>query len=365
MLDPALCRGRQRRLLDVLAARRLDAVVLSARHHVYWLTGHWGFWLHESAAVLRADGRCTLVSGNSPNPAAAVDDARSFEASWFATQRQEQPRVLTKALQEVLGGARQVGTDASPAASQLVMHCSRDFHAVDDDLHQLRRRKEADELALMRRAIDCTAAMYARAREVIEPGVEEQTVFLELHAAAVRAAGEVLTPMHLGNDFVSGPGGGPPRGGRAAAAGEVYILDLGPAYRGYFADNARAFAVDRKPTDEQLKAWGAIGGVFPIIERLAKPGTRCRDLFDAGAAHLKEHTGKTLDHHLGHGVGLQPHEFPHINPRWDDVLIEGEVFTIEPGVYGPEYGGGIRLENQYLVTRDGVENLTPFPLELA
>ena len=106
-------------------------------------------------------------------------------------------------------------------------------------------------------------------------------------------------------------------------------------------------------------------GVFPTIERMARPGTRCRDLFEAASAHLREKTGKDLIHHLGHGVGLSPHEGPHLNPKWDDVLEVGDVFTAEPGLYGPEINGGIRLENQYLVTETGIENLTPFPMELA
>jgi Xaa-Pro dipeptidase len=151
---------------------------------------------------------------------------------------------------------------------------------------------------------------------------------------------------------------------RVAAAGELYVLDLGPAYRGYFSDNCRTFAVDRKPTDEQMKAWTVVTGAHPIVERMAKPGVRCRDLYAAVDAHYRTHTGKPFPHHLGHGVGLQPHEFPHLNPKWDDVLLEGEVFTAEPGLYGPELKAGMRIENQYLVTANGVENLTPFPTAL-
>ena len=365
MLDPTLCRARQRRLVETLRGRRLDAAVVASRPHVYWLTGHWPFWLHEAAAVLTADGRANLVAANQPVDCPAADDVRTFEATWFSTQRLDQPRALAKIVQDVLGGAKHVGVDASPAGSQLAMRCSRDFHAIDEDLHQLRRRKEVDELALMRKAIDCTRAMHERARELVAPGVEEITVYTELHAAAVRTAGEPLALGHLGNDFACGPGGGAPRPNRPARAGEIYVLDLGPAYRGYFADNCRAYAVDKHPTDVQLRVWEAIMGVFPIVERSARPGTRCRDLFEAVSRHLEDKTGKPLGHHLGHGVGLSPHEGPHVNPKWDDVLEAGNVFTIEPGVYGPEINGGIRLENQYLVTEAGVENLTPFPMELA
>src|SRR5215212_174180 len=98
MLSPQLCRVRQRRLLDVMQAASLDAVVCAARHHVYWLSGHWPFWLHESAVVLRQDGRATLFCANAPIQSAAVDETKAFEASWFSTQRQEQPRALAEVI---------------------------------------------------------------------------------------------------------------------------------------------------------------------------------------------------------------------------------------------------------------------------
>jgi Xaa-Pro dipeptidase len=216
----------------------------------------------------------------------------------------------------------------------------------------------------MKVAIRCCAAMYARAREMIEPGVAELDVFNALHAEAVKTAGEPLTAL-LGNDYACGVGGGPPRKDRVALAGEIYILDLGPAYRGYFSDNCRAFAVNRKPTDEQMKAWRAIVEVFPIVERLAKPGAKCRDIYSAVDEHLKLARGNGMPHHLGHGVGLQPHEYPHLNPKWDDTLVEGEIFTAEPGLYGPSLAGGIRIEQNYRVTKGGVESLLDFPLDLA
>src|SRR5438128_2199604 len=99
MLDPHLCRQRQKRLLEAMNERHIDVVVLSLRHHVYWLTGHWPFWAHEAAAVLRNDGRCTLVSANSPAACPAADEVRSYEASWFSTHRQEMPEVLAGAVE--------------------------------------------------------------------------------------------------------------------------------------------------------------------------------------------------------------------------------------------------------------------------
>ena len=71
-----------------------------------------------------------------------------------------------------------------------------------------------------------------------------------------------------------------------------------------------------------------------------------------------------FNHHLGHGIGLFPHEAPHLNPFWDDTFELGDVFTAEPGLYAPELLAGLRLENDYLVTETGVQRLTNFPLQL-
>jgi Xaa-Pro aminopeptidase len=144
----------------------------------------------------------------------------------------------------------------------------------------------------------------------------------------------------------------------------LYILDLGPAYRGYFADTCRTLAVDRRPTDRQHAAWEHVRGAFDMVERKAKPGVRCRDIFEEVRRHLQSFPGGTWHSHLGHGIGLFPHEAPHLNPNWDDALEAGDVIAVEPAVYAADLRAGIRLENNYLVTEAGLELLSDFPLEL-
>jgi Xaa-Pro aminopeptidase len=365
MLRAEFSKQRQKRLLDEMADRKLDAIAVGLPHHVYYLSAFLPGWLHFSGFLLFSDGRTWLTTANKPAPNVAADEVNSYEAQWSATLRQEQPMVVAEQILEQLKShkAKRIGIDASPVTSQLTIRFDGEMESIDEILWQQRRRKDPDELELMQKAIRCSEAMYTKAREIVDPGVEEITVFNELHAAAVREAGEPLTTI-LGNDFTSGGGGGPPRAKRQAKAGEIYILDLGPCYRGYFADNCRAISVDGKPTDAQMKAWQAITDALAIVEDMAKPGVKCNDIFHAVSDHLHSETGKELKHHLGHGVGLQPHEFPHLNPKWDDVLIEGEFFAAEPGLYGPELAGGIRIENNYLVTRDGVKNLLNAPMEL-
>ncbi|HEX3358105.1 MAG TPA: Xaa-Pro peptidase family protein [Tepidisphaeraceae bacterium] len=365
MLDAHKSRNRQQRLLDRMGEAKLDAVVVGLPQHVYYLSTWWTDWKHQSAFILFSDGRSWLATANQPAQDTAADEVVGYEAQWMSTLRQEQPQVVGQMVTDLLKSrrAKHIGIDASQVTSQVARMTDAKVEPIDPILWQMRRTKDIDELALIQEAVTATAAMFDHARKIVEPGVAELDVYTQLHEVAVKTTGEPMTAP-LGNDFACGSGGGPPRKDRRAKAGELYILDLGPTYRGYFADTCRAFSVDRKPTDAQHQAWQTVVEALNIVEKLARPGVKCTTIFSAVDEHFKAVRGKGISHHLGHGIGLQPHEFPHLNPKWDDILLEGEVFTAEPGVYGPELQGGIRLENNYLVTSDGVKNLLNSPLAL-
>src|SRR5215207_8797223 len=193
MLDANLSRGR-RRLLAEMAARKLDAVVCAAHEHVQYLSGRRPNWLTFGAFVLWADGKSWMTTGDSALDGAAVDDAVTYEARWMATLRPEQPMVVAAQVVEALRArrTREIGVDASAVSSQITL-MAVDVEPIDAVLWQMRRRKDPDELALMRKAAKCAEAMYAKAREIVRPGVLETDVFVELHAAATRDAGEPLS----------------------------------------------------------------------------------------------------------------------------------------------------------------------------
>ena len=369
-LDPALCRERQQRLIAVMAERDLERALLVQPEHVQYLTGfRTPHVLLKTAVALDSDGHCTLAAPNAAPDNVAADSVVTFEAQWHATLRQEQPQESARVLAAALDGrppADRIGVEFSTFGPHFQDISSRttspQLADIEADLWQLRRNKDPDELAMIERAIECTEAMYRRAREIIEPGITELEVFNQLHAAAVEVAGEPLTA--LGNDYQANSPGGPPRP-RPAGAGELFVLDLGPAYRGYFADNCRTVSVDGRPTDDQLKAWQAIVDTLDMVERTVRPGVSCRELFQTAQDMLDEYRPGAFFHHLGHAFGLFPHEGPHLNPNWDDTFEEGDVFTAEPGLYGPELKAGIRLEQNYRVTADGLRRLTSHPLELA
>ena len=358
------CRVRQRRLLDIMQANQIDMVVLSTIEHIQYFIGPKFAWTFQPAASIDADGKVTLVAPERRMPKEhAADEVVPYEAQWHSTLRNDQRRESTQILQRTVPGiqkAKHVGVEFSTFSRYFELSSSARLYDLEPDLFRLRRAKDADELAKIEKAISATGLMYERARQIIEPGVNELEVFNQLQSVAVQEFGEMLTGT--GNDYQCGSRGGAPRD-RECQAGELYILDLGPAFRGYFADNARTVAVT-SVNDHQQTAWDFIQKAFAHVESEVKPGKSCRKLFEEVQGILDECPVGVFNHHLGHGIGLFPHEGPHLNPNWDDQFQVGDVFTAEPGLYNSELNIGMRLENDYLVTEDGVRNLTDFPLEL-
>ncbi len=363
-INPAACRGRQKRLLDVMAKQGLDLVVVTQIEHVQYLAGPRFGSVFQPAAALAADGKLYLVAPNEPPAVSAADETATYEAQWKCTLRNDQRAASAEALGKLLSGkakAKRVGVEGSSFGPHMAAAVGGETVDIEPEIFQLRRRKDPDELARLEVAIAATGKMYAAAREMINPGVPEIDVFNRLQAVAVEHFGEMLTGT--GNDYACGVRGGPPRHGRKAEAGELYLLDLGPAFRGYYADNCRAVAVT-EPTDAQLKAWKHICGVFDMVKSQIKAGVSAKKFFGEVHAYLNEPGLGVFDHHLGHGIGLFPHEAPHLNDSWDDTFQVGEVFACEPGLYAPELRAGIRLENDFLVTETGVKLLSDFPLAL-
>jgi Xaa-Pro dipeptidase len=365
LTDVAAAFQRQQRLLSAMQDQRLDLVVLTHRAHVQWLTACYFADTFSPMAALAADGHCVLVAPQRRMPPhAAAHQVVPYEAQWHSTLRNDQRQAAAEALWDALAARaapRRVGVEGTLFGPVLAARWTAEAVEIEPTLYQLRRRKDASELALIRTAIAATGAMYRTARQIVAPGVNELYVYHQLYAAAVEALRE--PPTGMGNDFACAARGGPPRD-RRCQAGELYILDLGPAYRGYFADNCRTLAVGGQPTQEQLAAWEQVAAVFPLIESRVRPGVRCREVFDEVQHMLDRVSPGSFNHHLGHGIGLFPHEAPHLNPRWDDQFEEGDVFTVEPGLYAPQLRAGLRLENNYLVTADGVELLSDFSLQL-
>src|SRR3954465_3704221 len=143
MLTPILSRQRQKRLLDVMQQRKMNAVVIGDPRMVYYFTSHWTDWRHAAAFVLFDDGRSVLYTANAPNKAAAADDVREYPANRFSS--------LDPAATYELGGAvglllqernvKELGIDTSAVTCAVYQHFANPAETIEDELWQMRRIK--------------------------------------------------------------------------------------------------------------------------------------------------------------------------------------------------------------------------------
>jgi Xaa-Pro aminopeptidase len=260
---------------------------------------------------------------------------------------------------------------------------------VDGGLFDDRRRVKTDaELAGIRRAQRAAEAGMDAARELLRsatPNGKGLEVDGEpLTVERVKAAMSQAFAAHgtTADDFIVAPGPqgavGHDMGSGAISAGVPIVIDIWPRDNEsfMFCDMTRTFVVGDVPEDVQRWHELTKQALDRAISEI-KDGADGRSIFDGtceiyeGAGEPTQRTkeaGKPLAngffHGLGHGVGLEVHEQPGMGFASKDPLKAGDVVTVEPGCYRQGYGG-VRLEDLVLVTKDGAENLTQYPYDLA
>ena len=368
MLTQEGCRGRLERFRAVLGERGIEAAVLSDPREIYYLTG---LLLRQFPALLYLEtaGAAWLVC-HTEEGEALVDGRATYESGTLYTMNPDPMRRLAAAVADRLSGARaprRIGWQMEALPRLIGDTVAEAVHpgewmAIDDEIAALEKRKDPDEVALLRKAIGCSLAAYAAARAAIAPGVNELSVLAAGYAAATMCGGEVVE--HNG-DYHAGELGGFAQD-RAVPAGELYIIDAWTTYRGYWSDLCRTFAVG-EPTPLQREVFDHVAGILAAAPSRIQPGARGTELWRWIDGRLREHPHLReigMLTHAGHGIGLRAHEAPDLNRDREGILEVGDVVCVEPGAYSAALNGGVRLENTYLVTESGAELLSDYPVAL-
>ncbi len=232
---------------------------------------------------------------------------------------------------------------------------------VDEFLRGMRAVKDAGEIALYRRAAAVTDAVM----DEIEAGVRSRKLATETDVAlfierAVREAGCEATgfeTLSAGPERSWGIHAFPAYGPGPFGSEGMSILDFGLKLEGYCTDVTMTFARGRLGAERE-RMIGLVQKAYDECVAACGPGAPARSIALRADAIFSE-AGYAMPHALGHGIGLDAHEAPSIRSREDcaDVLVPGNVITIEPGLYRPELGG-VRLENDLLITDSGAEVIT-------
>jgi Xaa-Pro aminopeptidase len=231
-------------------------------------------------------------------------------------------------------------------------------------VRELRMRKDADEVAALRRAGAAIDRVHARMAEFLRVGRTEAEVGADIAAAIVEEGHAVAEFVIVG----SGPNGASPHhdlSDRVVEAGDVVVIDIGgPVAEGYCSDSTRTYVMGEPRDTDVLQTYAVLQEAQQAAVDAVRPGVVAQDV-DAAARDViaAAGLGELFIHRTGHGIGLDVHEHPYIVAGNDQVLEPGMAFSVEPGIYQPGRWGA-RIEDIVVVTEDGVEPLNTRPHEL-
>ncbi len=249
---------------------------------------------------------------------------------------------------------------------QLLEHANPEWAFINAEvfLRELRIHKDEAEIESMRQAISIAEQALRQTLPQIRSGISERELAAELTIHLLKAGSEPDLPF---NPIVaSGPNSALPHAtptDRLLETGDLLILDWGARHNGYISDITRTFAIGE--IDPELMQIAEIVALANDAGReTVSPGTPC-GLVDKAAREVIDAAGfgEYFVHRTGHGIGLEAHEPPNIRAGEELVLTPGMTFTVEPGIYLPGRGG-VRIEDDIVVTHSGAESLSTLPRHL-
>ncbi len=349
---------RLRALLTEAAALGLEGVALVPGPNLFRLTGL-SFHLSERPIVaflpVRGEGAIVLP---------ALEAAKTTGLRSFPYTDEAGPETAFRQAAEAVGLRGRWGVEGLrmrfAEAERLRALAPVELVAADALITAPRLRKSAEEVAAMRRAVEVAQTAFLRWLEELRVGMTEREAAARLIARLLTGGAEALSFDPI---VVGGPNGALPHavpGDRPFQAGDWVVVDWGVFVDGYASDITR-MVVFGEPE-------GPLAGIHRIVEaanaagrEAVRPGVPAGAV-DAAARQVIERAGygEFFIHRTGHGLGLEIHEPPSIVGGESLRLQPGMTFTVEPGIYLPGVGG-VRIEDDVLVTETGVETLTTLP----
>jgi Xaa-Pro aminopeptidase len=358
--DRSRHQARLGRLRESLARISADAILVSHLPNVRYLSGFSGsaglLLVSADAVTFFTDSRYTIQASHEVS-AASIKIAK---------------KGLLKAAGELLRSRRSLRRIAYSPAQMTVAQkqaldaaIGRKIRWIDDAgaVEQLRMVKDSGEISVIREAAAIVSKTFDRTRRILRPGMTELDLAGEIERDFKRqgAAGPSFETIVASGERSAWPHAHPTS--KTIARNELVVLDQGAILRGYCSDMTRTVFVGKAPRRVR-SLYQAVLDALEAGKAAAKPGVKTQDV-DAAARNVLRRAGlgRYFTHSTGHGIGLEIHEAPRIGKGDDTVLAEGMAVTVEPGVY-IEGLGGIRIEDDIVISARGAEELTTAPRNL-
>jgi Xaa-Pro aminopeptidase len=349
---------RAKKLREKIAAAGGEAIIVASEVNRRYLSGFTGthgvVLLSADRAALLTDFRYRLQAGEQAVGFEIIEHGRDLNAaiaetlrSWGVSRLLYEDRHVTVAEQALWA--------KSFAPAQLL--------PAGGIIEGLRMYKDAGELAVMQEAADLADRAFQYVLDKIKPGVTEYEIAAELEFY-MRKNG--ATGPSFNTIVASGERSAMPHGvasGKKIGRDEFVTLDFGAYYKGYCSDLTRTVFVG-KPADKHREIYSIVKEAQQYALDHLKPGMTGRE-GDALTRDIitRYGYGDHFGHGTGHGLGMEIHEEPRLSLTCDTVLAPGMMVTVEPGIYLPGFGG-VRIEDDVILTDSGIQILTRSPKEL-
>jgi Xaa-Pro dipeptidase len=360
---------RIEKLRAAARAEGFDCIAVMPGANMVYLTGlHFHLMERPTLALIPAEGRPALVLGvlEATKPAAGP-----LPIDWqlFPFADEIDPAIAYRAAGQALRLAGQrIGVEAlALRVKELrLLEAAAPNARIEEADHifsRLRMIKDDSEIAAMRRAVQITEEALHRVLDSFKVGMTEKQIAAELLINLLKGGAESLPFDPI---VVAGPNSALPHataGNRPVQRGDLLLFDFGVTVGGYASDITRTFAVGE--IDAELKrVYDLVLKANQAGRRMAGPGVSGETIDRAARQVIAEGGyGEYFTHRTGHGLGMDGHEPPYVVEGNRVPFEPGNVVTIEPGIY-LEGKGGVRIEDDVVITANGVESLTTFPREL-
>ena len=358
--------ARQAKLREIAG---LDAVALVPGFNMYYFTGL-EFHLSERPviALVTPDGEISFIIPELEVP--KLNQRPDLEARAFPwSDKDGYAEAFKSAVKELGLDGKKLGVDGLTMRVTELLEFQKvspemKISAVERDIIRIMATKTPDEVEAMRKACQLSEAALDKLLAWVQPGMTEREIAIRLNEemSALGSQGVAFEPL-----VQTGPNSALPHGmltDRALGRDEFLLIDYGGRYEGYPADITRTFCLGT-PTAEMQKMYDTVLAANEAAIKVSGPGVAmgtidkaARDVINAAGY------GAYFIHRTGHGLGLAGHEIiPQIAEGVTDILEPGMAYTIEPGIYVPGLGG-VRIEDNVVITESGVDVLTSYPKSL-
>jgi Xaa-Pro aminopeptidase len=347
-----LYRERLKRLRAGLAAKKLDAFLVTDLKNIRYLTGFTG----SSAYAIVSAGKAFFLT-DPRYTAQAREEVEGFRVRIFKKALDTIAQTVSEMKAGVIGfesGSLSFDNYSKLKKALRAKSALKPFPALVSGLRSVKDPFEIERISEAARLLD---RGFTYAMKAVKPGAVESEAAYSIETFFRKKGAEALA---FDTIIASGERGALPHGKaseKRIKKGELVVVDMGALLNGYNSDETRTFVTGR-PTPKQKEVYGVVRDAQAAAIEAVRPGVKASavDLAARGVID-KAGYGKYFGHGTGHGVGLDIHEGPGLGPNSPELLEEGMVITVEPGIYIPGWGG-VRIEDMVLVTKNGARLLT-------